>query len=144
MIAEGVLVGTMAESIFPTEPSTTEANREPRFVPLEDAGDMVEALASRTARRILDSVRGDPKTPSDIADSAETSLQNTLYHLERLGDAGLLEVVDTCYSPRGREMDVYAPASKPVIICVGDESIDADVASVTESRAWSQEFADAD
>jgi len=135
----------MAQSIFPTEPSATDTDREPRFVPLEDAGNMIEALASRTARRIVGSVRTEPKTPSDIADSAETSLQNTLYHLERLVDADLLEVVDTCYSPRGREMNVYAPASEPVVICVGDESANADVVSVTESQLWTApEFADAD
>lgn len=124
----------MAESIFPTEPAPPEPDQDPRLVPLEDAGAMLEALASHTARRIVDSVRDDPKTPSDIADSAETSIQNTLYHLERLVDAGLLEVVDTCYSPRGREMNVYAPASGSVVICVADDSVDvdADVTSVAE------------
>jgi DNA-binding transcriptional ArsR family regulator len=135
----------MTQSIFPTEPSAPDPDREPRFVPLEDAGDMVEALASRTARRIVDSVWDDPKTPSDIADSVETSIQNALYHLERLVDAGVLEVVDTCYSPRGREMSVYAPASGPVVICVGGDSVDADVAGITESRLrTSPEFADSD
>jgi predicted transcriptional regulator len=122
----------MARSIFPTEPSPADAEREPRIVPLEDAGDVIEALASRTARRIVGSVRDDPKTASDLADDAETSLQNTLYHLERLVEADVLEVVDTCYSSRGKEMSVYAPASEPVVIYVGDDSA-ADVAGVTES-----------
>jgi DNA-binding transcriptional ArsR family regulator len=122
----------MAQSIFPTEPSATDADREPRVVPLEDAGDVIEALASRTARRIVDSVRDDPKTASDLADSAETSLQNALYHLERLVEADVLEVVDTCYSSRGKEMSVCAPASEPVVIYVGSDSAD-DVADIAES-----------
>lgn len=122
----------MARSIFPTEPSPVDTEREPRIVPLEDAGDVIEALASRTARRIVSSVRDDPKTASDLADNAETSLQNTLYHLERLVEADVLEVVDTCYSSRGTEMSVYAPASDPVVIHVGGDSAD-DVAGLIES-----------
>lgn len=123
----------MAESVFPTEPSAAEPDRDPQFVPLEDAGDMIEALATETARQILDSVRDEPKTPADIADSVGTSLQNALYHLDRLAAAGLLDVVDTCYSPRGREMDVYALAAEPVVICAGEDSIDADVADMFEA-----------
>lgn len=124
----------MAESVFPTEPRAAKPDREPQFVPLEDAGDMIEALATETARRILDSVRDEPKTPADIADSVGTSLQNALYHLDRLAAAGLLDVVDTCYSPRGREMDVYAPAADPVVICAGEQSVDADVAAITDAK----------
>lgn len=124
----------MAESIFPTEPSTTSVDQDPQVVSLADAGEMVEALASQTARRIVDVVQDEPQTPSAIADSVGTSLQNALYHLERLVDADLLEVVDTCYSPRGREMNVYASAREPMVICVGDEAADADVAAIVDSR----------
>jgi DNA-binding transcriptional ArsR family regulator len=135
----------MTESIFPTEPSATVPDRSPRFVPLEDAGDIIETVASPTARQIVDAVRDEPKTPSDIADRTETSVQNALYHLERLVDAGLLEVVDTCYSSRGREMDVYAPAPELIVICVGEASVDVDVASAVDSRFRTNgDLADAD
>jgi len=135
----------MGESIFPTESNTTEPDREPRFVPLEDAGAMLDALASGTARTIVASLREEPKTPSVLAESAGTSLQNTLHHLNQLADVELVEPVDTQYSTRGREMSVYALQSEPVVICAGDESADAEVARLTESQPWTTpEFAESD
>ena len=59
-----------------------------------------------------------------------------LYHLEQLTEAGLVTVVETSYSVRGNEMDVYAPAADPVVICVGDRgSEDAVTRVVRESEA---------
>jgi len=134
----------MAQSIFPTKPSVTDPDRDPRVVPLENADAVIEALASRTARRIVESVRDEPQTPSDISDSVETSIQNALYHLERLVDAGVLEIVDTCYSPRGREMSVYAPASEPIVICVGNGAVSADLTGTTGAQLQRPEFAGSD
>nr|WP_276275827.1 helix-turn-helix domain-containing protein [Halomicroarcula sp. SYNS111] len=56
-----------------------------------------------------------------MADRVDTSLQNAQYHLKKLKKAGAVEIVDTAYSEKGREMDVYAPANQPLVICAGDE-----------------------
>ncbi|NIU66678.1 MAG: ArsR family transcriptional regulator, partial [Actinobacteria bacterium] len=48
--------------------------------------------------------------------------QNAQYHLGRLEDAGAVEVVDTVYSEKGREMKVYAPADEPLVVVAGGES----------------------
>lgn len=135
----------MGESIFPMEPNTPEPDQEPRFVPLEDAGAMLDALASGTARTIVASLRDEPKTPSNLAERADMSLQNTLYHLNQLRNAELVEPVDTQYSTRRREMSVYALQSEPVLICAGDESADAEVARLSESQPWTTpELAESD
>jgi hypothetical protein len=42
-------------------------------------------------------------------------------HLERLEEAGAVEVVGTAYSEKGREMDLYAPADQPLVIFAGRE-----------------------
>lgn len=57
-----------------------------------------------------------------MADRVGTSLQNAAYHLDRLLDAGLVTVIETWYSAKGKEMDVYAPATEPLVLFVGGVS----------------------
>jgi predicted transcriptional regulator len=96
------------------------ADRDPSVVPLEDAGGVFDALASETARRIVSALSDTPAPPSELAEAADTSVQNVHYHLDRLTEGGVVEVVDTWYSSRGVEMDVYALSSDPVVVCIGD------------------------
>ncbi|MFP4188487.1 MAG: ArsR/SmtB family transcription factor [Halobacteriales archaeon] len=86
----------------------------------DDADDLIGALSSDTARDILAELHDEPATPSDVADRADTTVQNARYHLENLSDAGLIDVDGTRYSEKGREMDVYAP-SEPLVMFVGTE-----------------------
>jgi len=98
-------------------------DRAPRVVDLEgeDAEKVFGALSSETAREIFTALHEEPMTASDVADAVDSSIQNVRYHLENLGDAGLVEVVDTWYSSRGNEMKVYAPKDGPLIVS-SDES----------------------
>lgn len=112
----------MADSAFPMKPPVEleRSRKEPRRVPLQDAGEVLEILASETARAIIQAVADAPATASDLADQVDTSLQNVYYHLERMADADILEVTDHWYSSRGREMDVYALAA-PLVISIGSD-----------------------
>ncbi|MFC6874672.1 ArsR/SmtB family transcription factor [Halobellus marinus] len=103
--------------------SDPEVAAEPRVVGLddEDADDLLSALSSSTARRILGALHEDPTNPAALAESVDTSLQNVQYHLERLESAGAVEVVDTVYSEKGREMNVYAPADQPLVVVAADD-----------------------
>jgi predicted ArsR family transcriptional regulator len=87
---------------------------------------VLEVLQSDTARAVLAEVGDRRGTTSDVADRVDTSLQNAHYHLERLADVGLVEVVGTHYSSRGREMDVYARANDPLVLVGGDGGHGAD------------------
>ncbi len=110
--------------LLPSKPDlSSEADAGPRVVGVdsEDADDLMSALTSRTARRLLSILHEEPAPPSGLADQVDTSLQNVQYHLERLEDAGAVEVVGTAYSEKGREMDVYAPAAEPLVIYAGRE-----------------------
>jgi DNA-binding transcriptional ArsR family regulator len=108
-------------------PSSSEASPPddagPRVIGVEsdDADDVLSALSSETARKLLAAVHEDPGPPSDLADRVDTSIQNAQYHLQNLEEAGAIEVVDTAYSAKGREMDVYAPSDQPLVIFAGDE-----------------------
>ncbi|WP_254761948.1 ArsR/SmtB family transcription factor [Natrinema marinum] len=104
--------------LFPFRSETAAEEGQPRVVDLEgeDADAVFAALSSTTARRIYAHLDDEPATPSDIADAIDSSIQNVRYHLEKLEDAGLVEVVDTWYSSRGNEMSVYATTDGPLIV----------------------------
>lgn len=80
-----------------------------------------EALSSDTARRILTAIYEQPAPPSELANRCDVSLQNISYHLDNLHDAGVIQIADTRYSEKGKEMNVYAPADDPVVVFVGIE-----------------------
>ncbi|WP_255168665.1 ArsR/SmtB family transcription factor [Natrononativus amylolyticus] len=109
--------------LFPLRSDTPTQEGQPRVVDLadEDADAVFGALSSTTARRIYATLDDEPGTPSDVAEAIDSSIQNVRYHLEKLEDAGLVEVVDTWYSSRGNEMSVYATADGPLIV-TSDES----------------------
>jgi len=112
-------------SLLPSRPDASAADdADPRVVGVDsdDADELLSALSSGTARRLLGELHDDPAPPAELADRADTSLQNAQYHLSNLQEAGAVEVVDTAYSQKGREMDVYAPADQPLVIFAGDES----------------------
>ena len=111
-------------SLLPSRPDTTQPDdAEPRVVDVdsEDADDVLSALSSKTARQLLVELHERPAPPSELAERVDTSVQNTQYHLDKLRSAGAVDVVDTAYSEKGREMDVFAPADQPLVIYAGDE-----------------------
>lgn len=110
-------------SLLPSRPDAGPAeDAGPRVVGVYDsaADDVLDALSSGTARQILAELHEDPAPPSELAERVDTSIQNVRYHLEKLEDCGAVEVVDTGYSEKGREMDIYAPADQPLVVFAGD------------------------
>ncbi|MFB6195113.1 MAG: ArsR/SmtB family transcription factor [Haloplanus sp.] len=110
-------------SPFPTGPDDDSSLRVLE-VGTDGADDALQALSSRTARTVVSALEDGPKTASDVADAeaVDTSLQNVHYHLNRLEDAGVVDVVDTADADRGRRMDVYATTGSPLVIVAGDEA----------------------
>jgi len=109
-------------SIFPLRDTVTrDKSREPRLVDLDEetADEVFEALSSQTTRKIFLELHHSPQTTSDLAEATDTSVQNVQYHLEKLTDANLVEVVDTWYSERGTEMKVYAPEDESLVLFAG-------------------------
>jgi DNA-binding transcriptional ArsR family regulator len=109
-------------TIFPLrEKVSLDDGREPRLVDLDDdvADEVFQALSSGTTRQIFSALHETPQTASDLADVTDTSVQNVQYHLEKLADADLVNVVDTWYSERGTEMKVYAPTDEALVLFAG-------------------------
>jgi DNA-binding transcriptional ArsR family regulator len=117
--------------LLPSIPDASPEDREPRVVGVddEDADDLIAALGSETAREILTYLHDEPATKSEIAAEVDTSLQNVQYHLAKLDGADLVDVVDTTYSEKGREMDVYAAADEPLVLFAGGSEESAGIKS---------------
>ena len=110
--------------LLPSSPDpSVEDGGEPRVIGVDsdDADDLLSALSSGTARSLLGALHEEPTTPARLAETVDTSLQNAQYHLGKLRDAELIEVVDTVYSEKGREMSVYAPTDRPLVVFAGKE-----------------------
>lgn len=88
-----------------------------RIVDIADAeaDEVLDALSADTRRATYQALFDDPATTSELADRLDTSVQNVHHHLSVLQDVGLVEPVDTVYSSRGNEMNVYGPASDPLV-----------------------------
>lgn len=107
---------------FPLQVSR-DRTPEPVVVEIDEeaANEVFEVLSSKTARLMLGSLYADPKTASELADQAETSLQNVRYHLDKFEAAGFIESVGEAYSEQGNEMTVYAPTYDPLIVAARSE-----------------------
>lgn len=106
-----------AMSLLPTRMDRTVAQAA-EVVGLDDEGgvELLEALSSETARKIVLTLNEEPKPANEVAQAIGTSLQNTTYHLKKLENSGVIRSVGTEYSEKGREMNVYAPSSQPLVI----------------------------
>lgn len=109
--------------IFPLRQTVTADRGEPRLVDFDDetADKVFEALSAETTRQIFVELHETPQAASDLARVTDTSVQNVQYHLEKLTDADLVEVVDTWYSERGTEMKVYAPSDESLVLFAGSD-----------------------
>ncbi|SFS36244.1 ArsR/SmtB family transcription factor [Halostagnicola kamekurae] len=103
--------------------AAVERSDNPAVLSLDDAAtrDVIEALSSETAYDIFRLLNETPATPSRIADQLDQSVQNVHYHLENLESAGVVEVTDTCYSEKGREMSVFVVSEDPTLLFLGTE-----------------------
>lgn len=109
-----------------TGETTPRRGDDPTLIYLDDerADDVLAAVQSGTARSILRALLAEPGTPAEVASTVDTSVENVGYHLDKLQGAGLVDVVDTAYSEKGREMDVYGASADPVVLLFGSAEDD--------------------
>lgn len=114
----------MSSYIQQLQSSDPTPSGEPRVVALDSAevDDIFETLSSDTRRDILKALYDGPSTPSELATLTDTSLQNVHYHLEKLSAVDLIEAIDTRYSSKGKEMQIYAPTNDPLIFVESEET----------------------
>lgn len=91
---------------------------EPKVLGLDsdDAGAVLDALGSETSRELYAALLSEPRTASELATTVDTSIQTVSYHIDNLQEADLIEPGTTRYSDRGREMTVWVPVSRGVLV----------------------------
>lgn len=82
----------------------------------ERAQKIARAMASQTANAVIQAFGGGPLTSSEVARLMKIPITTASYHIDNLLDAGLLEVAETRWSEKGREVKVYALANQVLII----------------------------
>jgi len=110
--------------LFPTQTdAAVERSDSPAVLSLDDdtTREVIEALSSDTAYEIFRLLNETPATPARIAEQLDQSVQNVHYHLTNLESAEVIEVTDTCYSEKGREMSVYVVSEDPTLLFLGTE-----------------------
>jgi len=102
---------------------TTDPDGDPRLLCIDDetTAEVLSVLSSDRSQAVFRRLHREPSTAKDVASELGTSVQGVSYHLNNLQEVGLIEVVDTCYSEKGTEMDVYGPAESPHILFLGRE-----------------------
>lgn len=101
--------------------ATVDRSDDPEVLCIDDEAtrDVFTTLSSETAHAVFRMLNEEPATPATVAERLDLSIQNAHYHLGNLEDAGLIEVADTCYSEKGREMDVFVVAEDPTLVFLG-------------------------
>ncbi len=82
----------------------------------EQAQKIARAMASQTANAVIQAFGGGPLTSSEVARRMKIPITTASYHIENLLAAGLLEVMETRWSEKGREVKVYGLANQVFII----------------------------
>lgn len=82
----------------------------------ERAQKIGKAIASPTANEILHILAEGPKTASDLTEVLGIPMGTLKYHIENLLEAGLIEITETRYSVKGREVKVYALRDQLLIV----------------------------
>jgi len=73
-------------------------------------------MASQTANAVIQTFGDGPLTSSEVARAMGIPITTATYHIENLLDAGLLEVMETRWSEKGREVKVYGLTNQVLII----------------------------
>jgi DNA-binding transcriptional ArsR family regulator len=82
----------------------------------ERAQKIGKAIGSPTANEILHILAEGPKSASDLTEVLDIPMGTLKYHIENLLDAGLIEITETRYSVKGREVKVYALRDQLLIV----------------------------
>ena len=88
------------------------------ILPLNDKNSkkISQIISNDTARNILEAIASEPLSTSELAEKLRIPLSTVQYNLDKLNNAGLAKVERTKYSEKMKEVKIYAPQRKFVVI----------------------------
>ncbi|GFO96208.1 transcriptional regulator [groundwater metagenome] len=100
-----------------TENEAPQGDEKLLILPLgEESKKITQVISNDTARKIIELLADAPLSASDIAERLQTPLTTIVYNLENLESVGLIRVEKIKYSEKGREVRIYAPVRKLIVI----------------------------
>jgi DNA-binding transcriptional ArsR family regulator len=82
----------------------------------EESKKITQVISNDTARQIIELLADAPLSASDIAERLKVPLTTIVYNLENLEKVGLIKIEKIRYSEKGREMKIYAPVRKLIVV----------------------------
>lgn len=82
----------------------------------EESKKITQVISNDTARQIIELLADAPLSASDIAERLQAPLTTVTYNLENLESVGLVKVERIKYSEKGREVKIYAPVRKLIVV----------------------------
>ncbi len=99
------------------ENETPQGDEKLLILPLgEESKKITQVISNDTARQIIELLADAPLSASDIAEHLQTPLTTIVYNLENLEKVGLIKIEKIKYSEKGREVKIYAPVRKLIIV----------------------------
>ena len=96
-----------------------EINNSEKFLVLplgDDSKKITQVITNDTARGVLELLAEHSMSASEIANKLNTPLTTIKYNLENLVEAGLVKIERIKYSEKGRQVKVYAPVRKLIVV----------------------------
>ncbi len=82
----------------------------------EESKKITQVISNDMARKIIELLADTPLSASDIAERLQTPLTTIVYNLENLESVGLIKIEKIKYSEKGREVKIYAPVRKLIVV----------------------------
>src|SRR5512138_200479 len=105
--------------------SGTDHTRDDKLLVLpigEESKLITQTIANDTARQILELLAEGAMSTSAIARKLDIPLTTAQYNVEKLIEAKLVVVEKTKYSEKGREVKLYAPAKRMIVLVPANTS----------------------
>jgi DNA-binding transcriptional ArsR family regulator len=85
----------------------------------EDSKKITQLLSNEKAMKMLEILADKPMSASDVAENLDLPLTTVKYNLDGLIEADLIKVKETKWSRKGREVKIYEPVQKLIVVAPG-------------------------
>ncbi|MEA1869703.1 MAG: helix-turn-helix domain-containing protein [Euryarchaeota archaeon] len=82
----------------------------------EESKKITRTLSNDSARQVLELLADKPMSASEIAEQLDIPLTTVKYNLDALIESGLITIKHTRWSIKGREIKIYAPIRKLIVV----------------------------
>jgi len=103
----------------------SENSEKVLILPLnEESKKITQTLSNDTSLKILELLAQEPLSATAIADELEIALTTVKYNLDALIESDLIKVKQTRWSRKGREIKIYEPVQKLIVVVPGRRNPD--------------------